>query len=155
MARKPRHGHCWVGGFSKTYSAWDNMKGRCYRRQNDPTTKYWRGVEVCERWLNSFDNFLADMGEKPEGMTLDRIDGTKGYSPENCRWASRTVQSRNASKKSNNTSGHTGVRRHHSGKWNAFIGVDNTQVNLGNYADIKDAIKARKKAEVEIWGEDT
>jgi len=150
MAGKKRHGHSWAGGFSKTYSAWDNMMGRCYRRKNDPSTMYWRGVVVCKRW-HKFDNFLADMGEKPEGLTLDRIDGRKGYYPQNCRWASRTAQSRNTKLRSDNSSGHRGVifRRR---SWSAYIGVKGRTVYLGSFKTQKSAIAARKIGEEKYWG---
>jgi hypothetical protein len=151
MARTTRHGHSWAGGFSKTYSAWDNMKGRCYRRKDDPTTKYWRGVAVCVRWLNSFDNFLADMGEKPSGMTLDRIDGTKNYTPENCRWASRTIQSRNTAIKANNTSGTTGVCLRRGTQWRAYISVAGKQITLGHFKTKEEAVAARKQGELDHW----
>ena len=52
------------------------------------------GIDVCERW-NSFDNFLADMGDPPEGMSIDRIDGARWYEPGNCRWATRQEQNEN------------------------------------------------------------
>lgn len=51
-----------------------------------------KGVTVCDAWIGNFQQFLADMGERPEGKTLDRIDGTKGYTPENCRWATPAEQ---------------------------------------------------------------
>jgi hypothetical protein len=50
---------------------------------------------MCERWRDSFENFLSDMGERPEGMTLDRLDNTRGYEPGNCRWADSTTQAVN------------------------------------------------------------
>ena len=54
-----------------------------------------RGINICDRWLHSFENFLADMGEKPAGLTLDRIDNDIGYRPGNCRWATVAEQCRN------------------------------------------------------------
>ena len=54
-----------------------------------------RGITVCDRWRYSFENFLADMGEKPEGLTLDRADNELGYSPENCRWSTLSEQAFN------------------------------------------------------------
>lgn len=61
--------------------------------------KYYggRGVGICPRWRDSFANFLADMGERPDGMSIDRIDGDKGYEPGNCRWATQTQQVRTSS----------------------------------------------------------
>lgn len=72
---------------TRTYRKWDSMIGRCCRASH-PSFKYYggAGVKVCERWLDSFEAFLVDMGEAPPGMWLDRRDGTKGYEPGNCRW---------------------------------------------------------------------
>lgn len=80
-----------------TYETWRNMKNRC---GNKSLKNYGaNGVTVCDRWLNSFDNFLADMGERPSKRhSLDRKDGTKGYEPGNCRWATRVQQNRNTSR---------------------------------------------------------
>lgn len=69
------------------------------RRCNNPNMQHWnlyggRGITVCERW-NSYENFLADMGEAPAGLSLDRIDGNGNYEPSNCRWATALEQRHN------------------------------------------------------------
>lgn len=86
-----RHGHA----KSATYRTWQNMIGRCIYPSSPSYSRYGgRGVTVCDEW-RSFDRFLSDMGERPAGTTLDRIDGTKGYAPDNCRWATPIEQRRN------------------------------------------------------------
>ncbi len=72
------------------------MIGRCHR-ENDRKYRYYgaRGIFVCERWRCSFADFLADMGERPDGTTLDRIDNDGNYEPGNCRWATVMQQARN------------------------------------------------------------
>ena len=85
------------GGWSRTYRSWQSIFQRCDNPKH-PDFDYYggRGITVCARWRESFENFRTDMGERPEGMTLDRRDNSKGYGPDNCRWATRTQQSRNS-----------------------------------------------------------
>lgn len=82
---------------SPTYKSWAQAKERCTNQNNPNYNRYGgRGIQMCERWLNSFENFLADMGEKPtKKHSLDRIDNDKGYSPDNCRWATSFEQCNN------------------------------------------------------------
>lgn len=83
---------------NRSYLIWRQMIRRCH---NPKAPNYYlygkRGIQVCDRWRESLDNFIADMGEAPENHSLDRINFNKGYFKENCRWATTTQQARNKS----------------------------------------------------------
>lgn len=86
-------------GMSKTttYICWSSVIARCTRANADPLGLYFaRGITVCDRWRNSFENFLEDMGERPgPEYSIDRIDPRGNYEPSNCRWATKKLQARN------------------------------------------------------------
>jgi hypothetical protein len=83
------------GRGTPTYETWKAMVGRCHNPRNRAYHRYGgRGISVCDRWRD-FTAFLADMGERPSGLTIDRIDNDKGYEPGNCRWAGWHAQNQN------------------------------------------------------------
>lgn len=93
-----RHGHAKKGRWTLTYQTWRAMSQRCLYPKHNRYHRYGgRGITICDRWL-VYENFLDDMGERPEGMTLDRIDPDGNYEPTNCRWATSAQQNANKSK---------------------------------------------------------
>jgi len=102
---------------TSTYKSWINMKSRC-SNQNIPAYENYggRGITVCDRWLE-FEGFYEDMGNKPRGLTLERRDNNKGYSPENCYYATPKAQSRNT-------------------RWNRLIEYDGKTKCLASWAEL-------------------
>jgi hypothetical protein len=92
---KPRHGHAPAKSRSPTYKSWTGAKHRC-KSEHPSNFKSYRakGISFSPKW-DKFPDFLADMGERPKGTSLDRIDPNGNYEPGNCRWATGTTQGRN------------------------------------------------------------
>lgn len=131
----------------RTYRA---MLDRCYN-ENNPSFKNYggRGITVCRRWYgrDGFKNFLNDLGSRPIGKySLDRVDGDKGYSPENCRWATWIVQEGNRS--INNEV--VGVSKHsQNGGWMAYISIDGNRL-MKCFRTREEAISQRKTWEATL-----
>jgi len=127
------------------YHTWDNM----IRRTNNPKVKHFdkyggRGIEVCERWMD-INKFIEDMYPSyQKDLSIDRIDNNGNYEPNNCRWATKTMQSRNKRLlQSNNTSGYRGVSFHKLTKrWRAVVGINGNKKYIGTFAHAIDAAKA-------------
>lgn len=132
-------------GQHRLYQTWHAMVKRCTNPKSVSYATYGaKGITVCDRWLQ-VDKFIEDMYSSfQEGLTLDRIDNSKGYFKENCRWASAFLQQRNTNRlQINNTSGYRGVSFSKSNnKWQAQITVDCVNNHLGLFHLALDAAKA-------------
>lgn len=146
---------------TKVYRAYLKMKARCTDK-NDVRYEHYggRGVIVCERWSNSFENFLDDMGEPPSPKhSLDRVEVNGNYEPSNCRWATTTQQARNKRIAKNNTSGIVGVhisgvnKREYVARWIDPLGTKRTRsFNMDKYGEseaLKMAVLAREAGVME------
>lgn len=133
------------------YSTWMNMRRRCSSATATRYERYGeRGIRVCERWDKSFSAFLADVGERPVGQTLDRINNDGDYEPGNVRWVLNSAQQKNSGTRQDNTSGHKGVSwDNQRKKWRAYKGGRKTRVEIGAYESLAAAIAARHAATVD------
>jgi hypothetical protein len=146
-----------IDGYYKTkhplYTTYKGMLARC----NHPNSKYYkyyggRGIKVCKRWQGptGFKHFVADMGIRPEGYTIERVNNNRGYSPKNCIWATLSTQSLNKRLASVNTSGYVGVHWYKAvNMWSAYIDHKRKRKHLGYFHNLHDAIEARRLAEEE------
>jgi hypothetical protein len=140
---------------SKTYKSWRSMKERCLNKNNPSYKTYGgKGITICKEWMN-FENFLKDMKERPEEMTLDRINPEGNYERNNCRWATKSQQRRNCRGNSNSLSKFKGVTWHKKmQKWYARIKKLKKDVHLGYYDNEIDAAKAYNNAAKLYYGDD-
>jgi hypothetical protein len=138
---------------SSTYKAWTSMRSRCRNPLDRNYPNYGgRGIAVCKEW-DSYDKFKEDMGEQPEGSTLERIDNDKGYYKGNCKWATHIEQGRNRRLQSNNTSGIKGVQfEKRDRRWRAFYIVAGNRIQLYSGKDFFEACCARKSYEAYLKG---
>lgn len=135
--------------YSRTYICWQNLKSRCKggSRKNDKNYKY-RGIDYCERW-EFFINFLEDMGELPDGYQIDRIDNSKGYFKENCRYVPPSTNNANKRRCSKNYGVYT-VKGCY--KFYSRIKINKNQYHLGSFGSIEDAQNEYKKVFKEWYG---
>lgn len=144
-----KHGYGFLN--NPTYSSWRAMRERCLYKKNKRYNKYGgAGIEIDPEW-SDFNKFLSDMGERPSGKTLDRIDPNGGYFKENCQWADTTQQCFNQRKRKDNKSGKAGVKKE-GNKWRAEIKKNKILYNLGLFAEFELAVQARESAEIELYG---
>lgn len=146
---------------SKIYNLWGGMKSRCYNPNHKDYSSYGgRGIKICERWLEpggrGFMNFYADMGERPEGMTLDRVDVNGDYEPNNCRWADNMTQVRNKRNVPRSSIGELGVRMRvlDTGniRYHAHIRSEGVLKFIGSFKTLEEAVSARKAEEIRVYG---
>lgn len=115
----------------KTYVCWMSIRWRCTNKNRRDYASYGgRGIAVCERW-SSFDNFLEDMGPRPDGLSIDRIDNEGDYTPQNCRWATGIEQARNK-------------------RTNRFVDIDGVRLTVSEWSNLsgvpKDTLRLRLEA---------
>lgn len=136
-----------------TYKSWNNMMMRCTNPKRINYAEYGgSGVTVSDSWYK-FENFFEDMGVRPDGMSLNRIAGSKVYSKETCEWATFSEQSYDQKKRSTNTSGKTGVSfQEVTGKWKVEISKVRKIYFIGYFINFESACAAREEAEIKYYG---
>lgn len=159
--RPPKHGHAKQGKLSATYNTWRGMKDRCLNPNHKNADIYGK-VKLDPSWLE-FDSFLADMGERPPGYSLDRIDIDGPYAKENCRWATHTTQVRHTHMRKDCPFGYIGVSqapsqsrglRNKTRGYRAKIRVNKQDIGLGTFPSPELAAMAYNRAARKYHGSD-
>lgn len=131
----------------RLYNTWNHMLYRCYNKNFKQFSDYGgRGITVCEEWLDvkNFIDWVENKSNWEEGLTLDRIDNNKGYSPDNCTFSISTIQAINQRQQINNTSGYVGVTwDKNKGKWAVRIQMFKRGKHIGYYLNKEEAAQAR------------
>lgn len=137
----------------RAYGSWDSMKQRCTNPNNARWKNYGeRGITYTEDW-ETFEGFYKDMGERPLGLSLERVDVNGNYCKENCVWATPQQQVRNQTRRCTNTSKRTGVRWVKEKKlWLANITINYKAVFLGYFKSFEAACESRQAAELLCFG---
>jgi hypothetical protein len=152
VCKQMRQGYCAWPRRQKTgktshplYSTWEGMKARCLNKNSKDYPRYGgRGIKICSAWVHDFDQFLRDMGEKPNPKyTLERVNNDEGYNKSNCVWAS--IESQNSNKKSRpNKYGYPGINKTKYGNWQVRISKNNQIIYNKTFKDKQEAINAYK-----------
>lgn len=141
---------------NRLYHTWSEMIRRCSGHGTNARYYHGKGISICDQWKD-YDNF-ADWAERSgydQNFEIDRIDGDKGYSPENCRWVTHKQNSRNRKARSNNNTGYPGIHKREMKKGTAFrvvISTDNGRIRLGTFYNLEEAKAVRRAAELKYWG---
>lgn len=140
-----RHGQARRSGYSGAYKSWTGMLKRC----TQPRFRFWkdyggRGIKVCDEWLK-FENFYASMGDRPEGLTLDRTDTNGNYEPGNCEWVDGYQQARNQRVRANSKTGLKGINIR-GNRYKAGIGAFGKRIHLGTFPLTPEGLEAAKTA---------